>query len=211
MWDAALVWHHRDCVIIIDHGIIHVLSHVHTPTYAYRYTCTCTYTYTYKYIHIHKNIHIHIYIHTHTCIHIHTGLHAVDYFGGVIANSMSDVELGGIGKDSVLIVKIKHDSKLVPNSDAHFQVNTIVYMCMSLCMHVCMYACLNMWLHFQLTYAASHHITSHYITLPLGCGVIHNHQWSTSHSCTHTVITSMWQYCRRVQRCWHACHHHITG
>eukprot|EP00042_Codosiga_hollandica_P047345 m.511602 g.511602 ORF g.511602 m.511602 type:complete len:1116 (-) comp57429_c0_seq1:250-3597(-) len=51
-----------------------------------------------------------------------TGLRAVDYYGALLASNTSDVEIAGLDKDHAIVVKIKHDNKLAPNSDAHFQV-----------------------------------------------------------------------------------------
>lgn len=51
-----------------------------------------------------------------------TGLRAVDYYGAMLVNNTSDVELAGLDTDKSVVVRIKHDDKLNPSSDAHFQV-----------------------------------------------------------------------------------------
>lgn len=51
-----------------------------------------------------------------------TGLRAVDYYGAMLVNNTSDVEFAGLDSEKSLVVRIKHDDKLNPTSDAHFQV-----------------------------------------------------------------------------------------
>ena len=48
----------------------------------------------------------------------------MDYYGAMLVNNTSDVEFAGLDSEKTFVVRIKHDDKLNPTSDAHFQVCT---------------------------------------------------------------------------------------